>query len=357
MNIKINLQKKIGNTDYEVTLDDNIVGSGSNWGETGYEYHINFSYEIFKFSSAYTIDELFKYNIGSFSLPIDIDLFKNFNWIEVDQSSFWVDHELSGTLHLKPNFLNWNKPIDILTFKNLLLENLSDKEITLEDIPNASDFVEFGFTLNSKINFDKNIHDEYKRIMALIDNEIEKILKKNEQENNLTNIFTFPPEIRSACEQYLIYFSKFLEDLGIQVTSKLDSKEGTTLFTVIPKNSEEALSNIKELLDAYLKFPETNNIEIISSNYTDVSVQQLIANIYHLKSQLLLSNSIIQNKDATIESLKFTNYQQSLIINSNSNSNEEKTLNGLVTLSEYEGKGFKINLAEIFRRLKREFKK
>lgn len=354
MNIKVNREKKLPYDSYEVTLDDNIIGSGFDWGPEGNEYHINFNYEILKLSSEYNINELFKYNIGSFQLPIDINLFKNLNWLDVEQSSFWVDWELSCTLYFKPNFLNWNKSVNILTFKTALQKNLNNEEITLMD---DSDIFEEGLILNLKIDFNKSINNEYQRVLNLIDVESEKIFLKNEQDRNITNIFSFPLEIRSACEQYLVYFTKFLEDLGIEVTSKLNSQEGKTLFTVIPKNSEEALSNIKELLNIYLKIPETNDAEIISSNYSDISVQQLIANVYHLKSQLILSNSIIQNKDATIESLKFTNYQQSLIINSNLNLNEEKTLNGLVTLTEYEGKGFKINLAEIFRRLKREFKK
>lgn len=358
MNLKINLEKKIDYNNYEVTFNENIVGKANGWNDKGHEYHIDFNYEIFELASVYpfAIDELFKLNIGSFQLPIDINRFKNLNWINIQDSTLWIDYNDDlCKLYLNPDFLDWNKSIDILTFRKLLQENLKNKEITLHD---DSDIIEEGFVLTSKVNFSKNINDEYRRILSTINIEIEKLSLKNDQDKNsynITNIFSFPPEVRSVCEQYLIYFSRFLEDLGIEVASKLDSQSETTIFTVIPKNSEEALSNIKELLNTYLKLPETNDIEILSSNYSDISVQQLIANVYHLKSQLMLSNSIIQNKDATIESLKFTNYQQNLILNSKSNQNEEKTLDGLVTLTEYEGKGFKINLAEIFRRLKRQF--
>lgn len=341
--------------DYLVTFNDILVGNAyvSSFEN---QYTVSFNSEIVELSSEYTFEDFFKLNIESFNIPIDIDNFKNLSWIDNEQSTFWCDLEFICTLSLMPHFLNWNKSVDISTFTNLLKEKLNNKEITFLN----TNIIEEGIYVTSKINSNKNIISEYQRILGIVDFTIEKIFSNYNQEksnNHITNSFSFPPEIRSSCEQYLIYFSKFLEDLGIEVTSKLDSQAETTLFTVIPKNSEEALSNIKELLNTYLKLPEANDIERLSSNYSDVSVQQLIANIFHLKSQLMLSNSIIQNKDATIESLKFTNYQQNQILNSKSNQNDEKTLNGLVTLTEYEGKGFKINLAEIFRRLKRQLKK
>jgi len=65
----------------------------------------------------------------------------------------------------------------------------------------------------------------------------------------------------------------------------------------------------------------------------------------------------MQNNDATIESLKFTNYQKTILIESHLNKNEEKTLDGLLTINEFEGKGYKVNLPELFRRMKRYFDK
>jgi len=91
-------------------------------------------------------------------------------------------------------------------------------------------------------------------------------------EKHLLNVFSFPPDIKHACEQYLIYFSKFLQDLGIDAQSKLGSQSKSTFFTVTPTDSQEALSKIKILLDIYLNLPEASNLSQISINYSDASV-------------------------------------------------------------------------------------
>lgn len=111
-------------------------------------------------------------------------------------------------------------------------------------------------------------------------------------------------------------------------------------------------------MNIYLSLPEVPDLEIASLNFNDIGVQQLKANIFHLKSQLLLAKSIIQAKDAAIESLSFTNYQQKLLLDSNDKkaANEETALNGLIKINEYKSKGLSFNLPELFRRIKRKLK-
>ena len=236
--------------------------------------------------------------------------------------------------------------------------NVTLTEKGLTEKINDEDILEIGIYLKFSSNFNYNISYEYNRILTILNNEIADIVEENNRElnkNHLVNIFSFPPEIRQACEQYLIYFSKFLEDLGIDTTVKLDAQTKNTFFTVIPKNSNDALFKIKELLDIYISLVDEPNLEMVSYTEYDLSINQLLSNVYHLKSQLVLLNSILQAKDATIESLKFTNYQQTLLIELNSKKNEEKVLDGMLTINEFQGKGFKINLPEILRRLKRRF--
>jgi len=72
----------------------------------------------------------------------------------------------------------------------------------------------------------------------------------------------------------------------------------------------------------------------------------------------MLNQALLQVKDTTIEGLKLINYQQNQVITKQkeSDSKEEKILGVIVSLKEYEGKGFKIDLPKLFRMIKRKFK-
>ncbi|PTX62652.1 hypothetical protein C8N46_10248 [Kordia periserrulae] len=175
---------------------------------------------------------------------------------------------------------------------------------------------------------------------------------------NLSNTFTFPPEIQSSCEQYLIYFATFLKDIGINAETNIESKAHETLFTVIPKDGEEALDKIKEALHIYLSLPTSPEFESVASGFSDVGVQQLVSQVHFLKSQLALGKTMIQMKDATIEALQFTNFQQKEIIQSQQKEieNEEEIAGGLVKVKEVDLKILKFNIPELLRRIKRKFK-
>ena len=343
---------------HDVFFNGEIVGEADGmWNNDGRFYHIDFELKVLNLFKNFNLMYLFGDNLDSFSLPVDINKFHNLDWIDINKSSIWFNYEdFNATIYLSPDFLKWSKPISLLTLIEKLNVTLTEKGLT-EKI-NDEDILEIGIYLKFSSNFNYNISYEYNRILTILNNEIADIVEENNRElnkNHLVNIFSFPPEIRQACEQYLIYFSKFLEDLGIDTTVKLDAQTKNTFFTVIPKNSNDALFKIKELLDIYISLVDEPNLEMVSYTEYDLSINQLLSNVYHLKSQLVLLNSILQAKDATIESLKFTNYQQTLLIELNSKKNEEKVLDGMLTINEFQGKGFKINLPEILRRLKRRF--
>jgi len=347
----LNIKKK-DEINYDVFLNNILIGTAHGNMSEEKEYHINFNDTIWDLSNEYNFNDFFDLNISSFSFDFNSEKFEYLDWIINDKSYIFFNYDMLSTLSVRPNFEEWNKPISLIALFKELEYRLNSENMSI-DFSQSS--IEEGMLINFVIDFDKTISEEYLRILNFLNNNVIEIFENSFTMPNkgLLNIFSFPDEIRQACEQYLVYFSKFLEDFGIEVGSKIDSQTKNTFFTVTPKDSEDALSKIKQLLDIYLKLPESADLESGYSNTLDVSAQQLIANVYHLKSQLYLSNSIIQMKEATIESLKLTNYQQTLLIN-RTNNNEEKTLDGLITIGEYEGKGFKINLAEIFRRLKRK---
>ncbi len=121
--------------------------------------------------------------------------------------------------------------------------------------------------------------------------------------------FQFPEEMKTACKQYLLYFSQFLADIGISAKTELKEELNHTLFKVILVDKNESLDKIREALNIYLNAPAENDIQTQISNQKDIAVQQWEANIYHLKSQLVLAQSVIQAKNATIETLQLSNYQ------------------------------------------------
>uniref|UniRef100_A0AAU6WLX2 Uncharacterized protein n=1 Tax=Chryseobacterium endophyticum TaxID=1854762 RepID=A0AAU6WLX2_9FLAO len=256
-----------------------------------------------------------------------------------------------------PNFVKWDRPYNVIDFLEKLKLILIPYGF-LAEFKNNNHFLEYGFEISCNLNLDQKIDNEYERFLFVIDREVKNIFENPAlvDKNSISNKYSFPQEIRQACEQYLIYFSKFLEDYGIEISSALESKDDDTFFTIMPKNANEALSNIRNLLNFYLSLPDLQNLEIITKDYNDVSVQQLLSNIYHLKSQLFLAHAIIESKNATIESLKFSNFQKQTYIEKDLK-NEEKTLDGLITIQEFEYGSFKFNLPEVFRRLKRKFTK
>ena len=177
---------------------------------------------------------------------------------------------------------------------------------------------------------------------------------------NLVTMFSFPDRFRVACKQYLVYFAQFLIDLGVEADTEIKDEGDQTLFKVIPQNKFEALETIREALNTYLNAPAITDLEVQEQFISqDVAVMQWQANIMHLKSQLMLANSAIQMKDATIDALRLTNYQyHQLALQSASKEhvkNEEDVVPGILAVKPLEGKGFSLNLPEILRRLKRRF--
>lgn len=359
MNLRIEkIEDKKSGDDFEIYFDGVVVGTASdNWAGEGKEFLIDFKTDILEISKEHNIGDFFKENIGAFMVPLNFSNFSNLSWNQTGLNDVWFDEE-KISLFVLPDLVRWNKPYNIFNFLEKLKLLLLPYDFYV-DFKDDKDFLQDGFNISTPINLEKEINEEYERFLSVINNEIKNLFDNPSviDVNSVVSKFSFPQEIKETCEQYLIYFSRFLEDYGIEITSILESKNAETFFSVKPKNSTEALSNIRNLLNLYLSLPDIQNLENITKDYRDVSVQQLLSNIYHLKSQLILASSLIESKNATIESLKFSNFQKQNYIEENIIKNEEKTLDGLLSIQEFEYNGFKFNLPEIFRRLKRTFKK
>jgi hypothetical protein len=161
---------------------------------------------------------------------------------------------------------------------------------------------------------------------------------------------------------------QFLRDLGIEAGASIKHEARQVLFSVTPSEGAEALDRIREALDVYLRLPDSPEFAAQASAYGDIAVQQLQANIFHLKGQLALSRAVLQARNAQIEALQLSNftYQQLLATQqqvatipmlppSTSESDTEPLVPGVIEVTKYEGTGFTINLPEMLRRLKRRF--
>ncbi len=301
--------------DYVAYLDKIEIGEADdNVGGPGSEFLIFCNNKIFEISE-YDIADLFKENICSFTVPLNFEQFSNLNWIDRSLSYISFEMEEKIIFQVIPNFIKWDKPYNIIAFFEKLKLILLPYDFLIEFESNDR-ILEDGFQISCNLDLNQKVNEEYKKFLSVIDKEVKNIFENPTliDKNSIGSKYSFPQEIRQACEQYLIYFSKFLEDYGIEISSALESKDGYTLFTVMPKDANEALSNIRNLLDFYLSLPDLQNLEIITKDYNDVSIQQLLSNIYHLKSQLFLAHAIIESKNTTIETLKFSNFQKQTCI-------------------------------------------
>lgn len=194
-----------------------------------------------------------------------------------------------------------------------------------------------------------------------------KTLETRVIDGSLVVSFDFPEDIKVPCEQYLLYFVQFLKDLGVEATSNLKHQAGQVLFSVTPNDEQQALDKIRTALEAYLRLPTSPTIGF-SGIESDIAIQRLVANIRHLEGQLSLAQAVLQAKDATIKAQQITMDHQHRVLSGEvvigslrtitperKVKDKEELLSGTIAITRYEGKGFEINLPELFRKLKSLF--
>ena len=117
-------------------------------------------------------------------------------------------------------------------------------------------------------------------------------------------------------------------------------------------------------MEIYLDLPRNPEFNASSATHRDIAVAQLRANVLHLQSQLMLAEATIQVKDAVVQALNLTIYQQRQLLIERSGSDrgekaadndDEAILGDAIHVTTYEGKGFKVDLPGILRKLKRKF--
>jgi hypothetical protein len=97
--------------------------------------------------------------------------------------------------------------------------------------------------------------------------------------DSLVTFFEFPQTVRTACQQYLLYFVQFLSDLGIDADAELKEDAQRILFSVTPRDDGEALERIQEALQVFLSIPSSSEFNDYAATTLDIAGQQLVANV------------------------------------------------------------------------------
>jgi hypothetical protein len=293
-------------------------------------------------------------------LPCRVDWSDYFDSIGFDFRSHETKPFPSIEIELQPDFERWAKPYSLVEYAEAIERVIKARKKSHQEFFQSDELISNGFGLRCRIeSLESTVKAEIDRCLQAfreICDEAEKILLTSARKNSITTFFNFPPEVRVACGQYLLYFSQFLEDLGIKADAEIKEDAQRVLFSVTPADGASALKQVREALEAYLQLPKMKQLtgDIQS---TEIAVQQLQANVLHLRSQLTLANAALMAKDATIEALQVSNFQYRQLLSSDKTANreQEKLIGDIVYVTPVETKGIKVDLPSLLRRLKRRF--
>jgi len=249
-----------------------------------------------------------------------------------------------------------------------ILESINVPGLSCEPLNKSNEFayvfpeIKYSFLITDE---EKQIGAEITRsadIIRGINERTERVLIERLNASSLVAYFRFLPEVQVACGQYLLYFTQFLRELGVESNATLTNEADQVLFKVTPTNKREALDKIRMALHVFLQLPSIPIDDVASEG---IAVQKLEANILRLRGDLKLAAAEMEAKNATIQTQKLMiDIQKGLLsgeIISQSmrdvtpkpkDKDKEELLGGTVALIPVEGKGVRINLPEIFRRLK-----
>lgn len=370
--LQIEIIKETKHKNVFKTLVEGHVIVNSIEDKDSYYFEYASGYNSVSIDNEDVIVELLKYSfaeVGTFidTFSYDIDFEK---WGFLLNITFNCNENVNEIVPaLKAEFRveieEWNKPYTIFEFSKELSKTIeTDNNANYEYFQLDDEFASNGFGIFIKYSdFNTSINEVEESSIELIKDIIDRTISalvSNLDKDGISSYFTFPENIKTSCKQYLIYFAQFLTDIGIEADTEIKEEAHRTLFKVIPKDNNESLDNIKEALLLYLSAPSFDSAFLQNQINQDIAVMQWDTNIFHLKTQLTLANSILQLKDATIQSLQLSNFQYQHLLQDKENikesDKEEDIIEGIVSLKKYEGEGFSVNFAEILRRLKRRLK-
>jgi hypothetical protein len=181
--------------------------------------------------------------------------------------------------------------------------------------------------------------------------------QRPQDDKSVVTQFTFAPEVRSACEQYLLHFVDFLRDLGIEAHAELRETASSVLFSVTPADRTDALDRIRVALAAYLKLP---GAEIARTGDESIVATKLEMTIAHLKAQLAAADAQRMYLQAAIEAQRYSIIALRQLTDGGSSEESsrdvEPIVGDLVSLKKLEYGPVEVNLPEFVRKVKRFLK-
>ena len=299
-------------------------------------------------------------NVSEKLISLELPITLTSKWVDRATCELFFKNKYSNLKNkIKVEFYSdpeeWSHPISIAEFSEILSRfcdsKTSDKIKYFQDdeyIMNGFGFIYQNFNTEQEI---KELVSICECICEEIESYVETSVIKLYQTHSVDTSFEFPEEIKTMCEQYLIYFGQFLHDIGIEASTEIRHSDKKTLFSVIPGDKDTALTAIQEALTCYLNLPDIDNPSQYNS---DISVLQLESNILHLKSQLTLAKATIQTKEQTISMLQYQQFRADNKLESDRTYDEERILDGLITVKKLEYNGLVIDTPNIVRKLKRK---
>jgi hypothetical protein len=323
-----------------------------------------------RFGHIYDIEaasRLAKYRFEDFEPHFEkLSLWFNFEWNELlgeVEIEFGDENRKVRILRfeLRADWEDWARPYSIAQYAEALAEATKLRADLKVNYYESEEFITNGFGFKCEFSsltevVEKEVQDWSNRI-KIICKEAETSLSQALRKNSVVTWFDFPQPVRTSCEQYLLYFVQFLEDLGIEASSEIKEEASKVLFSVTPNDGPTALEQVRQALNIYLRLPGMPDFETSANQHPNLAVQQLQANILHLQSQVILAKASLQAQGATIEMLELSNFQYRQLLSAERKTDNlsEPLLGDAVHLTKIEGKGVMIDLPLILKRLKRAF--
>jgi hypothetical protein len=213
--------------------------------------------------------------------------------------------KISLTFYFNPDLIEWKEIYSFFEYYREFEELLKSNEILkgrLRFYREDSSAFDISLLIENFRSSISNFLSSYVIEINKIHNQVVLRLLSKKSEDSLITTFNFPEELKISCEQYLSYFVRFLQDLGINAKHSFNQEAGEVLFSVTPTDDIEALDKIREALEIYLRLPSSQ----IISNSQEIAIQRLESQVEYFRSQIRLARAENQLKEATIQQQQVT---------------------------------------------------
>ncbi|HEV7645314.1 MAG TPA: hypothetical protein VGO50_15325 [Pyrinomonadaceae bacterium] len=293
-------------------------------GEAFYELN-SYSWEV--------TDKLLQYSIFEFPdnsyikwLWKTVDNYSFFLFLDMPPLMPFLFPELEETIYnfkflIKVDLLSWAKKYTILDYIDGFesIFKLKNSDAFLHGrIEHGEDQADLNVLIRQSFSYEsiiKNI-SETLGFLEQVHYETVKKLEDSSNKNSLTFSFKFPEELRISCEQYLLYFGKFLQDLGIKATSNIEEEIGNILFSITPTDNITALDKIREALAVYLNLPSSPIV--YDESIAAIRLQQQIESLRHSQKlavrEIQLAEKVIELQADTLQEKNIIISQKDLTI-------------------------------------------